>query len=273
MTALPTAITPRELAALIAAHDQMQVIGLDVDGVLAPIAAHADHARLLPGIAELLTRLGAARVVAVVSGRSLADLETRYSFPAEVEVIGSHGLESRRAPHLHLTPAESAHLNMLRAAVDAAVDLAGKGAWREDKPASVVLHTRLADTARATDALAGLHKEVTQLPGTHVTSGHEVMEVMVRPGSKAAAMEDLRRRHGALCITFIGDDLTDEEVFASCGPNDITVRVGEGASCARYRLVDPTEVRTALEHLEELLDITPCSPDPNGPSGGQNNLG
>lgn len=273
MTGLPTSIPPRELAALIAAHDRIQVIGLDVDGVLAPIVAHADEAQLLPGITDLLTHLGTHCAVAVVSGRSVADLERRYAFPHEVEVIGSHGLESRREPHLDLTPTEHAHLTALRVAVDTAVEQAGPGAWREDKPAGVVLHTRTADPARAVAALAGLRHELAAHPGTHITYGHEVMEVMVRPGSKAAAMEDLRRRHGALCITFIGDDLTDEEVFASCGPNDITVRVGEGDTRARYRLNDPTEVRAVLAHLAELLDIPPHSSTADRACETQNNLG
>lgn len=253
MTSEPIHIPPGELAALIASRHPLQVIGLDVDGVLAPIVERADQARLLPGISEMLQTLGCLMPTAVVSGRSLSDLEGLYRFPAEVEVIGSHGLESRSHRDVDLDSAEFAILTQLQDCATRAAALAGPGAWCEDKPASVVLHTRSADPAHAARAVAQLLKCAATITPSHLKLGHQVVELMARHTSKAEAMADLRTRHGALCMTFFGDDHTDEEVFASFGPNDISVRIGFGHTTARYFLSDPTEVLATLTHLTELL--------------------
>jgi trehalose 6-phosphate phosphatase len=253
MTVVPIPVPPRELAALIAGHHPMQVIGLDVDGVLAPIVTHADHARLLPGMSEVLGELARRTPTAVISGRALDDLERLYEFPAEIEVIGSHGLESRLHPDLRLNPTEEALLRELRICVQHAVESAGPGAWCEHKPASAVLHTRAAARHLAEPAVADLITQAHHIQGAHIKQGHEVVELMARPTSKAIAMADLRQRHGAQCMVFFGDDLTDEEVFATFGANDIAVRIGEGQTSARYYLSDPTEVHETLNHLIALL--------------------
>jgi trehalose 6-phosphate phosphatase len=253
VTSEPIHIPPDELASLIAGRHPLQVVGFDVDGVLAPIVDRADQARLLPGITELLLILGGLTPTAVVSGRSLSDLEDLYGFPAEVEVIGSHGLESRRQPNLILTDAETTVLQLLQACAERSAEQAGPGAWCEHKPASVVLHTRLAAPAAAELAVAQLLKDAAEIASSHIKLGHQVVELLARQASKAAAMTDLRSRHGALCMTFFGDDHTDEEVFATCGPNDISVRIGPGETAARYFLRDPSEVLKTLTHLTELL--------------------
>jgi trehalose-phosphatase len=48
---------------------------------------------------------------------------------------------------------------------------------------------------------------------------------------------------------FLGDDVTDEEAFAMMGEDDISVRVGDGATVARYRLGGPDDVVSLLERL------------------------
>ena len=47
-------------------------------------------------------------------------------------------------------------------------------------------------------------------------------------------------------MAFVGDDLTDEEVFRAAGPRDVTVRVGGGQTEAAYRLADPEAVLAML---------------------------
>jgi trehalose 6-phosphate phosphatase len=253
MTSEPIRIPPGELAALVASRHPLQVIGFDVDGVLAPIVERADQARLLPGITEMLQILGGLAPTAVVSGRSLSDLESLYRFPDEVEVIGSHGLESRRHPAVDLSSSEVAVLAQLQASAASAAKLAGTGAWCEHKPASVVLHTRLAAPEAAERAVAQLLTDAAAIPSSHIKRGHQVVELLARHTSKAEAMADLRNRHGAQCMTFFGDDHTDEEVFVTCGPNDISVRIGLGHTAARYFLDDPTEVLLTLTRLTALL--------------------
>jgi trehalose 6-phosphate phosphatase len=76
-----------------------------------------------------------------------------------------------------------------------------------------------------------------------------VYEALVRPASKARAMATLRRETEAACALCVGDDVTDEEVFASFGDSDFTVRVGSGETKARHRLADPVAVHDFLAAL------------------------
>ena len=48
--------------------------------------------------------------------------------------------------------------------------------------------------------------------------GHRVSSSAARPASKAAAIADMRAETGARRVIFVGDDLTDEDVFAALGP-------------------------------------------------------
>lgn len=239
---------PRELAELIAGHVGDVVLGLDVDGVLAPIVAHADEARLLPGACDVLVTLGRRLAVAVVSGRSLANLEAQFGFPAEVEVVGSHGWEWRSGPPAVLNHSQCELLEVVGALADLAVAEAGDGAWRETKPTSVVVHIRQADPNRARSAVGRFRDRLGGLE-VWVKEGHAVTEVMVVHTSKATAMQSFRTRHGARRMAFVGDDLTDEEVFRHCDGDDITVRVGAGVTAARFRLGEPGAVMSMLRHL------------------------
>jgi trehalose 6-phosphate phosphatase len=241
-------MSPEYLAGLVAHHVPHVVLGLDVDGVLAPIVAHAADARLLEGVAELLEAVALVLPVAVVSGRSLTNLEAQFAFPPTLEVIGSHGLEWRSGEAVVLDDAQQALLDTALRWVDEAVEAAGQGAWCETKPTSVVLHVRQADPHRASAALGQLRAQVTG-SGARVKEGHAVLEVMVLDTSKAIAMQTWRIRHGATCMAFIGDDVTDEDVFVACEPGDITVRVGAGDTAAHFRLPDPASVASFLRYL------------------------
>jgi trehalose-phosphatase len=241
---------PTALAATVAAAPRPLLIGLDVDGVLAPLVGHADDAALLDGMAPAITQVAAlSRVhVAVVSGRSVGDLE-RFAFGDHLEVIGSHGNERRSRPMAPLDDQESHRLAELdRLAVEAAA-VAGHGAWVERKPTSVVLHVRQADPDRGMVALEQLTRAVAGVPGAGTKAGSDVLEVIARPADKGTALLQLASECGAVTTVFLGDDVTDEDAFARLGPADLPVKVGDGDTLARHRLADPGAVLTMLRAL------------------------
>ncbi len=243
----PSPITSDELAGELRPLLATGLIAFDVDGVLAPIVDHADDARLGDGVEALLSRLAAQACVAVVSGRSLRSLRELFALPERVHVIGSHGLESGDAAPLRLDAAEERTLAELAALGAVAVLTAGEGAWLERKPASVVLHTRLADPELGRSATEQLLEASARVPGAHVKPGHSVVELLARSTTKGHALLTLADNLGRRPIAFLGDDITDEEAFAMLGHDDVTVRVGGGESCARFRIADPAAV-TALLH-------------------------
>ena len=245
----PTDITPADLTALLHPLLPTALLGFDVDGVLAPLVDHADDSRLLPGVNDALAHLAARSEVAILSGRSLADLERLFAFPDGVHVIGSHGLEERGADDLALDDDEQYTFDQLEILGRKTVDAAGDGAWLEYKPASVVVHTRAADPDRAAPALEAVARLVAMIDGAEVKPGHHVLELLARSASKGATLLALAGRLDRSPLVFFGDDVTDEDAFALMGDDDISVRVGNGATVARYRLAGPDAVVDLLNRL------------------------
>ena len=239
---------PAAVADAVAALAAPPLIGFDVDGVLAPIVGHASDAALLPGVLDQLIALAARVPVAVVSGRTVADL-ARFGFPASLMVAGSHGAERRGLPLAPLTTSEAARLDRLRSLAESAAQQAGRGAWVEHKPTGVVLHVREADPARAQPAVEQLRSVGARVAGAQVKGGHGVVELTARVASKATAVRAMLDESGAASIAYAGDDATDEDVFTTLGRGDVGVRVGTGPTAAGLRLAGPADVLRYLELL------------------------
>lgn len=244
-----TATTPGDLAELLRPLLDTALVGFDVDGVLAPLVDHADDSRLSPGVRESLARLAERTEVVILSGRSLGDLERLFAFPAGLHVVGSHGLEGRGDGDVSLDGDEQYVLDQLVTLGKKTVEAAGEGAWLEYKPASVVVHTRAADPAVADPALAAVHRLAAMIDGAQVKPGHHVLELLARSASKGEALVGLGTRLERAPLIFFGDDVTDEDAFALMGDDDISVRVGDGDTLARYRLRGPAAVAGFLERL------------------------
>jgi trehalose-phosphatase len=238
---------PDELAAHVVRSPRPLLIGLDVDGVLAPIVGHADTAMLVDGVLDAVHAIAdlAGVHVAVVSGRSVEDLD-RFGFGADIDVIGSHGAQRRDRPLVPLDDTERSRLAALDGLTVAAVEEAGVGAWIERKPASVVLHVRQADPTRGIDALADLQRNAVAVEGATTKFGNGVLELFARPADKGVALIGLAGELGALTTVFVGDDTTDEDAFTRLRPGDIAIKVGDAASVAPHRLRDPDDVLTWL---------------------------
>jgi trehalose 6-phosphate phosphatase len=241
---------PVELAALVAASPRPMLIGLDVDGVLAPIVGHADAAMLVDGVLNAVSSVaGLVGVhVAVVSGRSVDDLG-RFGFGDDVDVIGSHGAQRRGRPLVPLDDGERSRLATLDDLTVAAVDRAGVGAWIERKPASVVLHIRQAEPTRGIEALADLERRAAHVDGATTKRGNGIVELFARPADKGVALLGLAGELDALTTVFVGDDTTDEDAFARLHHSDVAIKVGDTPSAASHRLRDPVDVLAWLRAL------------------------
>jgi trehalose-phosphatase len=247
---VPTYDDPVDIARLVAACHRPLLVGLDVDGVLAPLVDHADDSVLLDGMGDALRALnGLAGVhVAAISGRSLAGLE-QFGFDDDIHVIGSHGMETRDREMTALSDHESAVLQRLDDAAVAAADRAGTGAWVERKPASVVLHVRQADDTGGSEAIASLSAAVSSVDGATTKAGNNVLEAFARHADKGSALIELAGRLGAATTVFVGDDLTDEEAFARLATTDMSIKVGDADTIASHRLRDPAAVLEFLRGL------------------------
>lgn len=241
--------TASALASSVARSAAPLLVGLDIDGTLASIVEHPSRAELADGAVDAMAELVERRdiIVAVVSGRSYADVARHFQFPSGVAIVGSHGLEDG-AHGVGLDRAEARRLSTLHAVLEPIVETT-PGAWLEDKPAGVTFHHRTSDPAVAQVSVQRIHRMMSKRPGVFVLAGHDVVEAMVRRPSKATALAHVKSRTGAATIVYAGDDRTDEEVFEALGLGDFSVKVGLGATAARHRLAGPSDVVDFLLQL------------------------
>lgn len=233
---------------------------LDFDGTLAPIVARAGEAEASPEARRAVSRLVRAGVpVAVISGRSLADVRARLGI-TDIYYAGNHGLEIE-GPGVARRHAEAVRardrLSAVRQALEARLS-AVPGAWVEDKGLSLSVHYRETPAERweevegAVRAGAGADLEVR--------SGKRVWEVRPRVDwDKGRAVEFLLESWGrpGLWPLYIGDDETDEDAFRALGDRGLGVRVTEDPSAptaAGAWVRDPAEVEAFLIRLADEAD-------------------
>lgn len=223
---------------------------LDVDGTLVELAARPDAIRVDPALPPLLIALhrASAGAVALISGRTLSDLDLRLGIP-DLPKAGQHGLERRDAAgRLWLHAAPSPAKQAVKAALAPVLER-HRGLLLEDKGLTLTLHYR------QTPRLASyLHRLVRRLvaeagAGLVVQKGKCIVEVKpagVNKGTAIAAYLSEPPFRGRRPV-FIGDDRNDEDGFAAVNQRDgISIGVGAGDFSARYRLTDVVAVRAWL---------------------------
>lgn len=236
------------------------LVALDFDGTLAPLQDDPSASRVLPAGVAVLADLARADgvVLALVSGRAVADLHALAEVPVGTHLIGSHGAERARVTPdgLARTPVElSARQAQRLAALTAAAERVAEGrdgVWVEHKPSAVVVHSRRAapDDAAAAQAEALALGDGQDVGALH---GKDVVELTVLRADKGTALAALRDELGAPVVLYAGDDVTDEHAFAVLGPQDVTVKVGAGDSVAQHRVGDPDGAVAALAVLRDAL--------------------
>ena len=243
---------PADLGAALAALAARRplLVASDYDGVLAPLADVPSEASPEPGTAEALERLSAVPgvTVALVSGRGLDDLRTTSGFTGDLRWIGSHGAEFDGP----LTGDLAGRRDELVARLEPLVT-GTPGARLEIKPASVAVHVRQVPDRPAAAVLLEQAARAAADPSLTKKPGKDVFEVAVTDADKGSAVRRLAAEIGAQGVVYLGDDVTDEDVFRVLGGDDVGVKVGAGETAAAHRVPDPPAVRALLEQLADLL--------------------
>ncbi len=227
------------------------LLGFDFDGTLSPIVSDPARAALSSTTRQLLSELARLYPCVVISGRSVSDVRSRLEGIEFRSVIGNHGLEPWRAT-------EDLRALVGRWQKRLAPTLSRlQGVVLEDKTYSLAIHYRLSRAqkeARLSIAAAlELLGEMRVIPGKHV-----VNVLPLGAPHKGVALERERERFGCDTAFFIGDDETDEDVFALDQPGRLlTVRVGaKRFSRASYCLRRQSDVDALLRRLIELRQAT-----------------
>jgi trehalose 6-phosphate phosphatase len=133
-----------------------------------------------------------------------------------------------------------------------------KGIWIEDKTFSVAVHYR--NSREKKRARAAILEAAADLGRMRLFGGKQVINILPE-GAPHKGLALLRERDRLRCDTalYLGDDVTDEDVFALDEPGRLlTIRVGpKRTSAASYFLRSQAEVD---ELLDALLDLRPAAP-------------
>ncbi len=242
-------LLPRDvpvLARLLDGGGHPPLLAFDYDGVLAPIIRDPAGASMARRTRALLQELAARFPVAVISGRSFAKLHRVVGTVAPF-LIGNHGYE-----YLHRTPVPPGVLPRVRqweARMMASLE-GVPGIHLEHKHSTFAIHYDPDLDAHAGEKVL---RAARALRGTRFVLGKRLVNVLPAAfPTKGDAVRKLLRHLRCRRALFVGDDVTDEDVFALPRRLVMGVHVGPGPSRAEWRLGRRHEVD---ELLATLLDL------------------
>lgn len=222
----------------------------DFDGTLSPIVPHHEQARLPSDILEHLLALSKHVPVGIITGRAVNDMRSRLPFEPDY-VIGNHGLEGvpgweGRAQHYEAIC--HGWIEKLTSALS--TETFDTGISIEEKCYSLSLHYRsTSDHIKAERQLTELFQTLSPQP--HVIRGKCVFNLL--PDSeinKGSALAQLMHVTSASSAIYVGDDVTDEDVFRLKRRDILTVRTEPGPdTAAEFFLNNQPEISRFLEEL------------------------
>jgi trehalose 6-phosphate phosphatase len=224
----------------------------DFDGTLAPLVPVPDEARMPDRIREHLRRLSHLAPIAIITGRGIDDIRPRLGFEPDF-LVGNHGMEGvpgwerQSADHAAACAAWRRQLEQLLPAHDPGIML-------EDKRYSLSLHYRMAaDPAQAAQTLEALFASLQPQP--RVVAGKFVYNLLAEDRChKGSALQRLLEISGARHAIYVGDDVTDEDVFRLRRHDILSVRIEHAAtSDAELFIPDAGDIVHLLEELDVRL--------------------
>ena len=201
----------------------------DLDGTISPIVPLPDPAhgtgplnggpQITPRSRELLAALAnRLPLVAVVSGRAVADLRARVGLNG-IAYVGNHGIEQWRDGRSEIAQEarkfRTAMVEALRELHDLQHTVRVDGLFVEDKRITVTVHYRSApDPAEAAELVGPAVEAIAKRYGLRVFYGRKVFEL--RPPldiDKGTTLRRLVEEHALDAVVYIGDDVTDVDAL------------------------------------------------------------
>jgi trehalose 6-phosphate synthase/phosphatase len=265
---------------------QRRLVLCDYDGTLTPLVRTPERAKPTPSLRTLLRRLGSEPNVDVVlvSGRDKKTMEEWFG-DLPVGLIAEHGAWKSNYCGDDPAQGDSDTLGLYEAAQKAASprpavpvrswvraqDMPEAARWQpvverilqdsvahvpksfvEHKSDALAWHYRLADSkaarAERQDLFARLAPVVEEWHLT-IMKNSKVVEVCPAVISKGEAVAPLAHSGKYDVVVAVGDDTTDETMFAELPDTTWTFKIGAGATQAKYRLLNSASTRRMLGEM------------------------
>jgi len=241
---------PNNLKLLEALSFTPTLYAFDFDGTLSKIVRNPQDATIKSSTDLLLKELGEYAPVAIISGRSIADLKTHLKF-IPPHLIGNHGLEGlgTRPDALELAHKICVDWKRYIESHLPKEDLKS-GLEIEDKSFSIAIHYRKCASKKRVK-IDILNVVANLDPKPRIILGKCVVNLLP-PGAphKGVALVELMFQTEIKSAFYIGDDDTDEDVFSLPNARILTVRVGKKAtSQAQFYLNERAEIDRVLKTI------------------------
>lgn len=236
------------------AHQKKRLLLLDYDGSLVPLRNDYRAANPPKSLLTLLTKLAKnpRNDVVIVSGRSAVDLD-RWFGKLPISLVAEHGYSIKKATSSkwrNMSKADDVWKSTLLPVLEKYAAQAPKSKV-EEKAHSLVWHYRLTPPYYAQKYSVIIKRALRpylKLHGLEILKGNKVLEIkrpFVNKGN--GAQEWLSRDYGF--VLAIGDDATDEELFAALPENAYGIKVGRGRTGAQYRTAGHQNIVKLLQKL------------------------
>jgi trehalose 6-phosphate synthase/phosphatase len=234
------------------------VLLLDYDGTL--VEFHSSPRLALPdvGLLKLLRSLSQrpGTFVHLVSGRQKDTLENWFD-KIHIGLHAEHGFWSRLAGETTWRPYQQDVGAWKTKVIPILEQYAANtpGTLIEEKTAGLTWHYRMTDPEtgciKSKALYAHLVKVLREWP-VEVLKGEKIVEVRLQGVHKGRVVQSLLLHYlteSDSLFVGMGDDQTDEDMFAALPANGVAIHVGSRESRAAYQLADPTAARGFLEQI------------------------
>ena len=252
-----------DVARLLAAYQSASrhLLFLDYDGSLVGFHNRPEDASPPPELLAVLKSLAACpnNSVMLLSGRKRTDLDRWFGDVRGLWMGAEHGALLRRADSPDWEPLRPGYsrdwVDRVRPVLQHFVDRT-RGSFIEEKEYSLVWHYRMSESKFGdwlAQELVAMLEDMLAETELRAIRGRKIVEV--RPGWLHKG--SVARRMVELCgpadfQLALGDDRTDEDLFAALDASAWTVHVGAGRYRARFAVPGPAEVLPILERLSDL---------------------
>lgn len=230
----------------------------DFDGTLAPIVKDPNRVCMPAAVSRRLSALTAHARVAIISGRSVADVGARLDFLPDF-VVGNHGIEGvpgwEDLAEGYRQLCHEWEQRLAMALKDRS--MFDPGIWVEHKTYTLSVHYRMAcDRPKAVAELLRLFAEL--MPTARIVGGKCVFNLLPPDApDKGVALARLCEASDVSSAFYVGDDVTDEDVFRLSRDDWLTVRIEHcGDSAAEFHLHHRLDMVQLLDALIMRLSRT-----------------
>ena len=227
---------------------------LDYDGTLVPFAAYPEVAKPTQRLLRILHSLAAdsRNELLIATGRDRATLDQWFN-GVPTGLAAEHGawIKERSGDWKMQQSLPLEWKARLLPILEMYADRV-PGVFVEEKEFSLVWHYRTANPEQGSAAareLADYLLVFTASIDLQVLRGNKAIEIRKAGVNKGSAVQQWLAKNEFDFVLAIGDDLTDEDMFAVLPPWAYSFRVGATRTHARFRLRSPAEVLQLLAEL------------------------